>query len=238
MSSHRRHDDDRRRDSDRRRRSPSSSPVPKEKRSDDQLPEHFGRDIDDMLKDERNVLQKMGDGFNDSPLAELKKCIDGTRKIKVYTRNFKEVRGICTGYVLAFDKHWNIILVDADEAYLRPRTAKTPYLEEVNPDAPDLPDLPPRVPKKKKTVAEKEGSPDIIEVPVVKDEPMEVAKEVPEAGEVPAAEAGADGETKKKKRKRRKKKKKEPSMGKRNLLQVFIRGDNIVMISILDPEEV
>ncbi|GBO09664.1 hypothetical protein AVEN_52100-1, partial [Araneus ventricosus] len=100
-------------------------------------------------EDENTVLRRMKTAFTHSPLLVIYKCIADNVKIKIWTRNFKEVRGICTGWVIAFDKHWNLILSDVEEVYLKPKKAKTPYLLDVK-NSEDLPELPPRVPRVKK----------------------------------------------------------------------------------------
>lgn len=43
------------------------------------------------------------------PLGVMRRCMTENIKVKVITRNYKHVRGICTGYILAFDKHWNLV---------------------------------------------------------------------------------------------------------------------------------
>lgn len=39
------------------------------------------------------------------------------------------MRGSCTGFLVAFDKHWNVALVDVDEVFTRRRHGK-PSLED------------------------------------------------------------------------------------------------------------
>ncbi|GBM62003.1 hypothetical protein AVEN_199307-1 [Araneus ventricosus] len=63
----------------------------------------------------------------------------------IWIRNFEGIRGICTGYGVAFDKHWNVILSDVDEDYVKTKKAKSPYLDPIT--AGDLPELPRKVPK-------------------------------------------------------------------------------------------
>jgi len=49
------------------------------------------------------------DDYEEGPLATLRRCVEERLKIKVWTRNYRYVRGICVGYVVAFDKHWNLV---------------------------------------------------------------------------------------------------------------------------------
>lgn len=46
-------------------------------------------------------------------------------RIKVWTRDMNNIRGFCTGFISAFDKHWNLALRDVDENFNRPRSRKT-----------------------------------------------------------------------------------------------------------------
>lgn len=36
------------------------------------------------------------------------------------------IRGYCTAYVAAFDKHWNLALEDVDEVWTRKKACKVP----------------------------------------------------------------------------------------------------------------
>ncbi|EDV27927.1 uncharacterized protein TRIADDRAFT_52963 [Trichoplax adhaerens] len=54
-----------------------------------------------------NVLERM------KPLNERK-------SVHIWTRSYDKLRGICRGFVAAFDKHMNVVLVDVDEVYTLP----------------------------------------------------------------------------------------------------------------------
>ncbi|XP_058137458.1 U7 snRNA-associated Sm-like protein LSm11 [Dasypus novemcinctus] len=71
----------------------------------------------------RNVLTRMPlhDG---SPLGELHRCIREGVKVNVHIRTFKGLRGVCTGFLVAFDKFWNMALTDVDETYRKPVLGK------------------------------------------------------------------------------------------------------------------
>ncbi|KAK7071131.1 U7 snRNA binding [Halocaridina rubra] len=74
----------------------------------------------------RNVLTRMDE--MQGPLALLRQCRENNIRIKVYTRNHSEIRGILTGYIVAFDKHWNLALRDVDEIFQKKLRCKTPAL--------------------------------------------------------------------------------------------------------------
>nr|ACO11621.1 U7 snRNA-associated Sm-like protein LSm11 [Caligus rogercresseyi] len=58
------------------------------------------------------------------PLAFLKKAREEQCRIRVYTRGPNYLRGNMTAYLLAFDKHWNMALVDVDEVFRKRRCPK------------------------------------------------------------------------------------------------------------------
>lgn len=45
-----------------------------------------------------------------SPLGELHRCIREGVKVNVHVRTFKGLRGVCTGFLVAFDKFWNMVI--------------------------------------------------------------------------------------------------------------------------------
>ncbi|GBM67393.1 hypothetical protein AVEN_233578-1 [Araneus ventricosus] len=153
-SRHSSRDSSRREKDSSRRSSPGPSrgrsPAPISKpRDENELPSEFGRPTEPTSKeDENTVLKRMKTAFTHSPLNAFHQCIKEDKKIKIWTRNFEEIRGICAGNVVAFDKHWNLMLSDVDEVYLKPKKAKSPYLDPNTAD--DLPELPSKVPRVKK----------------------------------------------------------------------------------------
>ncbi|NXX82839.1 LSM11 protein, partial [Urocolius indicus] len=64
-----------------------------------------------------------------SPLGELHRCVQDGVKINVHIRTFKGLRGVCTGFLVAFDKFWNMALTDVDETYRKPVMGKAFYTE-------------------------------------------------------------------------------------------------------------
>lgn len=64
----------------------------------------------------KNVLTRMPLCAG-SPLGELYRCVQERIRVKVHIRTFKGLRGVCSGFVVAFDKFWNMAMVDVDETY-------------------------------------------------------------------------------------------------------------------------
>ncbi|XP_071516358.1 uncharacterized protein Lsm11 [Panulirus ornatus] len=81
------------------------------------------------LRRRRNVITRMEEMTG--PLAVLRECQKDNIRVKVYTRNHSEVRGLLTGFVVAFDKHWNLALRDVDEIFQKRLKCKTPALGDV-----------------------------------------------------------------------------------------------------------
>ncbi|XP_044306882.1 U7 snRNA-associated Sm-like protein LSm11 [Varanus komodoensis] len=76
----------------------------------------------------RNVLTRMP-LHEGSPLGELHRCVRDGVKVNVHIRTFKGLRGVCTGFLVAFDKFWNMALTDVDETYRKPVLGKAFYVE-------------------------------------------------------------------------------------------------------------
>ena len=82
--------------------------------------------IQTQKKPRKNILTFMTNQTK-GPLSALKDCIEKEKKVKVYTRKLNGIRGYLTGVLVAFDKHWNLALMDVDETYSRPRYPKPEY---------------------------------------------------------------------------------------------------------------
>jgi len=72
----------------------------------------------------KHVLIRM-EAFTAGPLATLGKWKEEKIKVKVWTRGIDKIRGFATGFIVAFDKHWNLALTDVDEQFNRHRSRKT-----------------------------------------------------------------------------------------------------------------
>ncbi|XP_019739736.1 U7 snRNA-associated Sm-like protein LSm11 [Hippocampus comes] len=80
-------------------------------------------------KPQKNVLTRMT-LCKGSPLGELHRCVEERIRVKVHIRTFKGLRGVCSGFVVAFDKFWNLAMVDVDETYREPLIGKAFYHEK------------------------------------------------------------------------------------------------------------
>ncbi|KAM3612361.1 uncharacterized protein V6R79_007381 [Siganus canaliculatus] len=77
----------------------------------------------------KNVLTRMPLSKG-SPLGELYRCVQERIRVKVHIRTFKGLRGVCSGFVVAFDKFWNMAMVDVDETYREPLLGEAFYHEK------------------------------------------------------------------------------------------------------------
>ncbi|CAK6967777.1 U7 snRNA-associated Sm-like protein LSm11 [Scomber scombrus] len=80
-------------------------------------------------KTQKNVLTRMP-LCKGSPLGELHRCVEERIRVKVHIRTFKGLRGVCSGFVVAFDKFWNMAMVDVDETYREPLLGEAFYHEK------------------------------------------------------------------------------------------------------------
>ncbi|KAF6731340.1 U7 snRNA-associated Sm-like protein LSm11 [Oryzias melastigma] len=80
-------------------------------------------------KIQKNVLTRMP-LCKGSPLGELHRCIQERIRVKVHIRTFKGLRGVCSGFLVAFDKFWNMAMVDVDETYREPLFGEALYHEK------------------------------------------------------------------------------------------------------------
>ncbi|KAK5865059.1 hypothetical protein PBY51_016253 [Eleginops maclovinus] len=80
-------------------------------------------------KPQKNVLTRMP-LCKGSPLGELYRCVEEKIRVRVHIRTFKGLRGVCSGFVVAFDKFWNMAMVDVDETYREPLLGEALYHEK------------------------------------------------------------------------------------------------------------
>ncbi|XP_035696304.1 U7 snRNA-associated Sm-like protein LSm11 [Branchiostoma floridae] len=80
-------------------------------------------------KPAKTLLTRMTEA-KQGPLDVLRSCISEKRRVIVTTRTFKGLRGICTGYLVAFDKFWNLAMADVEEVYHKPPLGKKFFNEE------------------------------------------------------------------------------------------------------------
>ncbi|XP_046379023.2 U7 snRNA-associated Sm-like protein LSm11 [Haliotis rufescens] len=72
----------------------------------------------------RNVLTRMDQSFISGPLSILRRCVQEKLQTYIWTRSACSVRGILRGYVVAFDKHFNLAMIDVDEVYRIPSVCR------------------------------------------------------------------------------------------------------------------
>ena len=49
------------------------------------------------------------ENYKEGPFSILYNCIEKKKQLKVWTRRLHGLRGLCVGYVVAFDKHMNLV---------------------------------------------------------------------------------------------------------------------------------
>jgi len=76
----------------------------------------------------RNVLTRM-DEYEEGPLSLLRRAVKDGIRVRVWTRAHVYIRGICSGFLVAYDKHLNLALTDVDEEFLIPRSTRDPQRE-------------------------------------------------------------------------------------------------------------
>lgn len=118
---------------EKRGRRPAPDPARIERLKDLILPEkraeaERARTAPRRNKAPKNVLTRM-QLHEGSPLGELHRCVRDRIKVNVHIRTFKGLRGVCSGFLVAFDKFWNMALVDVDETYRKPILGKAFYNE-------------------------------------------------------------------------------------------------------------
>jgi len=79
-----------------------------------------------VIKQRRTVLARMSEiGKSLGPLSRIATFCHRKQRVKVYIRSAVSVRGHCEGYIIAFDKHWNLVMDDVDEVWTRKNKYKS-----------------------------------------------------------------------------------------------------------------
>ncbi|XP_037531892.1 U7 snRNA-associated Sm-like protein LSm11 [Nematolebias whitei] len=180
-------------------------------------------------KPPKNVLSRMA-LCKGSPLGELHRCVQERIRVKVHIRTFKGLRGVCSGFVVAFDKFWNMAMVDVDETYREPLLGEALYHDKAltmsrlfeklrlqNPGAHEV--------VKKQEAQEKADEP----------------KETPKSCSNRPAHIGDDGTAEPKETERVPSKQEEENVSRapqkygkvhtRHINQLFIRGENVILVN-------
>jgi len=79
-----------------------------------------------IFKQRRTVLARMSEiGKSRGPLSRIALFCYTKKRVKVYIRSAVSVRGHCEGYIVAFDKHWNLVMDDVVEVWTRKNKYKS-----------------------------------------------------------------------------------------------------------------
>nr|XP_022318322.1 U7 snRNA-associated Sm-like protein LSm11 [Crassostrea virginica] len=82
-----------------------------------------------LHKTRRNVLTRM-EAYTKGPLSVLQRCVSERLLVQVWIRSAVDLRGMCKGYLVAFDKHFNLAMIDVDELYRCPKWKETQQQKE------------------------------------------------------------------------------------------------------------
>lgn len=69
----------------------------------------------------KHVLYRIDNEMYQGPLSILCRAVKNRQRISVKIRSREKIRSIYVGFLIAFDKHWNLLLRDVDETYYRPK---------------------------------------------------------------------------------------------------------------------
>jgi len=79
-----------------------------------------------IVKQRRTVLARMSEICKSrGPLSRIATFCYKKLRAKVYIRSAVSVRGHCEGYIIAFDKHWNLVMDDVNEVWTRKNKYKS-----------------------------------------------------------------------------------------------------------------
>ena len=65
-----------------------------------------------------SLPQRLSQKYSKGPLSMLKRCMESNVRVKVWVRRFAGCKGTVEGFLLAFDKHMNLVLGDAEENFV------------------------------------------------------------------------------------------------------------------------
>ncbi|XP_014784062.1 U7 snRNA-associated Sm-like protein LSm11 [Octopus bimaculoides] len=68
----------------------------------------------------RNLFTRMETHDQVGPLSLLRRCVYEKHRVKVWTRSAGYIRGFCQGFIVAYDKHLNMAMIDVDETFRKP----------------------------------------------------------------------------------------------------------------------
>ncbi|KAG7400481.1 hypothetical protein PHYBOEH_005509 [Phytophthora boehmeriae] len=68
------------------------------------------------------LFDQLADTYLDGPFRVLRRCFLERMRVLVVVRRVNSVRGTCSGFLKAFDKHMNLVLLDVSHEYIPPST--------------------------------------------------------------------------------------------------------------------
>lgn len=84
----------------------------------------------------RNVLTYMERvAVKGGPMAFLTECVEQRIRVKVVVRGAVQIRGSLEGFIIAFDKYWNLALSDVDELFNRKRYGSSMFTDQDDTEA-------------------------------------------------------------------------------------------------------
>ncbi|VVC24180.1 LSM domain, eukaryotic/archaea-type,LSM domain [Cinara cedri] len=82
--------------------------------------------VQQVRKPRRTVMHRMKEiSHSDGPLSRIATLCHRKQRAKVYIRSAASVRGYCEGYIIAYDKHWNLVMDDVLEVWTRKNKYKS-----------------------------------------------------------------------------------------------------------------
>ncbi|OWZ16225.1 hypothetical protein PHMEG_00010011 [Phytophthora megakarya] len=78
----------------------------------------------------RSLFEELADSYLDGPFRILRRCFLERMRVLVVVRRVNSVRGTCSGFLKAFDKHLNLVLLDVTQEFV-PLNTHEKLLREV-----------------------------------------------------------------------------------------------------------
>ncbi|KAG6614608.1 Ribonucleoprotein LSM domain [Phytophthora cinnamomi] len=77
-----------------------------------------------------SLFEQLADTYLDGPFQVLRRCFLERMRVFVVVRRINSVRGTCSGFLKAFDKHMNLVLLDVTQEFV-PHSTHERLLREV-----------------------------------------------------------------------------------------------------------
>lgn len=76
--------------------------------------------VERVRKPRRTIFKRMSEiGKSGGPLSRIATLCYQKQRAKVYIRSAVNVRGYCEGYIIAYDKHWNLVMDNVTEIWTK-----------------------------------------------------------------------------------------------------------------------